>query len=334
MKKQLVTSVMIMSLALVMAGCSGSKSVPDTQVTQEVVYEVAYNKEVTLGVGERLSLEMLNIKTDGDYTFDFPEKTYDSVGEYSESIPYEEGTLEVKVSVEDKTAPVIEGTHDIEVVEGESVDLLNGVSTNEGEITVSDYDASLLDAPQSVVYTATDEAGNTSTKEIQLLIKSNPIESIDKTMYAQSTVNVRSGCSTENEKLGSLSTNETVHVIGQDKASGWYQIEYNGSVGYVSNSYLGGEKVVISNTSSSSGGQNNSSSSSSNNSNSSSGTSSSSNSGQSNSSGGTSSNNDSPSSEGSSPSKIHTVTQEELDAMINDKIPDDYNFNDTNIYNN
>lgn len=317
MKKQLVVSVMVMSLALVMAGCNGvssNKDVPDTQVTQEMVCEISYNKEVTLGVGEKLSLEMLDIKTDGDYTFDFSEKTYDSIGEYSESIPYEEGTLEVKVSVVDKTAPVIEGTHDIEITEGESVDLLNGVSSNEGEITVSDYDASLLDAPQSVVYTATDEAGNTTTKEIQLLIKSNPIESMDKTMYAQSTVNVRSGCSTENEKLGSLSTNETVHVIGQDKATSWYQIEFNGSVGYVSNDYLGDEKITVSKPSNSSGGQSSSSSSNSS-------------SGGSSSTGGTSSSsggNNSSSSGGALDNDFGVKSEDEVKNEIDQAIKDNY----------
>lgn len=273
MKKQLVCSVMIMSLALIMTGCGGTSDskVPEPTTQQEVVIEkeatvVSYDKEIELGAGETLTLDKLNIVTDGDIEFDFSEKTYNEVGSFDEVITYEDGELAVKVIVVDKTAPVISGTHDITVTEGEAINILNGVSTNEeAELKVSDYDSSLLDATQTVTITATDTAGNISEVTVNLTIKSNPIESMDKTMYASSSVNVRAGASADTEKLGSLSLNESVHVIGKDKASGWYQIEYNGSVGYVSNSYLSDSKTEVktqnTNNSSSSNKTNNGSSS-------------------------------------------------------------------------
>lgn len=68
---------------------------------------------------------------------------------------------------------------------------------------------------------------------------------MDSTMYAQKTVNVRSMPSTDGEKLGSLSTNDEVKVTGQCAETSWYRIEYSGSVAYVSNSYLGNDKVVV-----------------------------------------------------------------------------------------
>ena len=67
---------------------------------------------------------------------------------------------------------------------------------------------------------------------------------LDQTMYAKQTVNVRSIPSADGEKLGSLSLNDEAHVTGQCNESGWYRIEYNGGIGYVSNNYLASEKVV------------------------------------------------------------------------------------------
>ncbi len=68
---------------------------------------------------------------------------------------------------------------------------------------------------------------------------------MDATMYAQKTVNVRSLPNTDGEKLGSLSTNDEVKVTGQCAETSWYRIEFDGNVAYVSNSYLGNDKVVV-----------------------------------------------------------------------------------------
>lgn len=65
---------------------------------------------------------------------------------------------------------------------------------------------------------------------------------MSQTMYAKQSVNVRTLPSTDGEKLGSLSYAQEVKVTGQCVETQWYRIEYNGSVGYVSNNYLVAEK--------------------------------------------------------------------------------------------
>ena len=67
---------------------------------------------------------------------------------------------------------------------------------------------------------------------------------LSKTMYAKSSVNVRSLPSTDGEKLGGLSKGQEVSVSGQCNETGWYRINYNGGTGYVSSSYLVDEKPV------------------------------------------------------------------------------------------
>lgn len=76
---------------------------------------------------------------------------------------------------------------------------------------------------------------------------------LSQTLYAQSTVNVRSLPEQTGEKLGSLSTNQEVTVTGQCNETGWYRISYNGGEGFVSNSYLGTEKVAVKSSQSKSG---------------------------------------------------------------------------------
>ena len=67
---------------------------------------------------------------------------------------------------------------------------------------------------------------------------------LNKTMYAKSSVNVRSLPSTDGEKLGGLSKGQEVSVTGQCNETGWYRINYNGGTGYVSSSYLVDAKPV------------------------------------------------------------------------------------------
>ena len=68
---------------------------------------------------------------------------------------------------------------------------------------------------------------------------------MDTTMYAQQTVNVRSMPNSDGEKLGTLDTNDEVKVTGQCAETSWYRIEYSGGVAYVSDSYLGNDKIVV-----------------------------------------------------------------------------------------
>lgn len=76
---------------------------------------------------------------------------------------------------------------------------------------------------------------------------------LDETVkYAKQNVNVRKGPSTTYDKIGSLTTNQEVTVIGlvPDSGSGWYQLidENDEVIGYVSASYLVDEKVTVQET--------------------------------------------------------------------------------------
>lgn len=68
---------------------------------------------------------------------------------------------------------------------------------------------------------------------------------INATMYATQTVNVRNLPNTDGEKIGSLSTNQEITVLGQCNETSWYKFELDGQTAFVSNSYLSTEKVEV-----------------------------------------------------------------------------------------
>lgn len=93
--------------------------------------------------------------------------------------------------------------------------------------------------------TATCVCGETDTRTAEGSMLAYTYADMDATMYAQKTVNVRSMPSTDGEKLGGLSTNDEVKVTGQCNETSWYRIEYDGNIAYVSDSYLGADKVQV-----------------------------------------------------------------------------------------
>lgn len=62
--------------------------------------------------------------------------------------------------------------------------------------------------------------------------------------YANQASNVRSGPSTDYERIGSLALNQEVQITGQ-ASTGWYRISYNGGEGFVSHTLLVDAPIVI-----------------------------------------------------------------------------------------
>jgi len=67
--------------------------------------------------------------------------------------------------------------------------------------------------------------------------------------YATTSLNVRQGLGADTEKIGSLSQNQEVTVIGEVSNSDWVLISYgNGNEGHVNKSYLSESKTVVAST--------------------------------------------------------------------------------------
>ena len=97
------------------------------------------------------------------------------------------------------------------------------------------------DVPSTEVVTDTTSSETTdvpSSENTQPQAPTYTYTELNKTMYAKSSVNVRNLPSTDGEKIGSLSKAQEVKVTGQCNETKWYRIDLNGTVAYVSNSYL------------------------------------------------------------------------------------------------
>ncbi len=66
-----------------------------------------------------------------------------------------------------------------------------------------------------------------------------------KTLFAQTNVNMRKGPSTDYESVGNIKTNTEVKAIGRYGKDGWYLIDLGDKKAFVSNNYLGEEKIDL-----------------------------------------------------------------------------------------
>ncbi|MBR6149209.1 MAG: SH3 domain-containing protein [Lachnospiraceae bacterium] len=98
---------------------------------------------------------------------------------------------------------------------------------------------------------STDEAKVTdAAKEAEadaLEINWDDVKTLDTpvTMYAQKQVNIRKGPDTQYDRLGTLSLNDEVSVIGECKSLPWKEIKFNDDVAFVHGDFLGTEKIDL-----------------------------------------------------------------------------------------
>ncbi len=80
---------------------------------------------------------------------------------------------------------------------------------------------------------------------IESIKKETPIEiveELDKIMFVQTTANLRSGDSTEYEKIGTAEASSELHITGRT-ANDWYRVDWNnGEIVYISNKLVGDSK--------------------------------------------------------------------------------------------
>ena len=145
-------------------------------------------------------------------------------------------------AAEDKTEKTV-STEKVETVqekaEEPTAELLSNTNTENG--TVETVDGSGLQQEE------------TTTEETEDIEEETPevvelFSSVNETVYATTTVNVRDTYSSSGNQLGSLSTSQSVTRtgIGTGEAAGWSRIEFNGQEAYVKSDYLSTIKVEVS----------------------------------------------------------------------------------------
>ena len=96
--------------------------------------------------------------------------------------------------------------------------------------------------------------------EVETPVEAEPtysFTSVNETVYATTTVNIREGFSADTDKVGSLGRGQSVKRvgIGTGDAEGWSQVEFNGQTAYISSDYLSLTKPAAQSSGSNSGSQ-------------------------------------------------------------------------------
>ena len=241
MKKRLYLALLLtLTTACVLTGCNGC----NTETVEETT-------ELT---SEEISEEIIPEETD---TTESPEEvteetTEDTSEEVTETVfePYEAvvnytANLRADASIESEKVGLI--------VEGETVTVLeeigqwSKISYEEKEVYILAQYLDKTETEETESITEEVEESAESETEVTEETPAYTVTDMEKTMYVQRSVNVRSGPGTGYDKIGALNTNDEVKITGQAD-NGWYRIEYKGNAGFVSNNYLGDAKVVVNNT--------------------------------------------------------------------------------------
>lgn len=136
--------------------------------------------------------------------------------ENSEAVSETEQATEAPV---DEAAPETESAESASEPESSETASTPETSTEENSEAVSESDSEAVVEPE---FTVTE---------------------LNATKYATQSVNVRSGPSTDYDKIGGLTTNQEVQVTGQ-ASTGWYRFTWtDGREAYVSDRYVSDEKV-------------------------------------------------------------------------------------------
>ena len=140
----------------------------------------------------------------------------------------------------DITAPVITGTHDLQIYVGDTIAYRNGVEVtddlDENPILEIDNSQVRMDTPgfYTVTYVATDAAGNTSTADITLELVAKPstyVEPEDVYTAARNVLNsITSESMTDMQKALKIFrwTRYNVHYISSADTTSWSRAAYDG----------------------------------------------------------------------------------------------------------
>ena len=159
---------------------------------------------------------------------------------------------------EDAGAEGAAGQIDTSVPEDTSEDLED--EEDMGEIGVVD-NIGTLDEGDTEGAGEAEQVGETEapeTPEVETPVEAEPtysFTSVNETVYATTTVNIREGFSADTDKVGSLGRGQSVKRvgIGTGDAEGWSEVEFNGQTAYISSEYLSLTKPAAQSSGSNSG---------------------------------------------------------------------------------
>ena len=176
----------------------------------------------------------------------------------------DEVVVEYAETDENAGADGVAGQIDTSVPEDTSEDLEDaeiGVVDNIGTLDEGDTEGTgEVEQPGEVGETEAPEVEAPEAPEVEAPVEAEPtysFTSVNETVYATTTVNIREGFSADTDKVGSLGRGQSVKRvgIGTGDAEGWSEVEFNGQTAYISSEYLSTVKPAAQSSGSNSGSQ-------------------------------------------------------------------------------
>ena len=157
--------------------------------------------------------------------------------ETTNDVPVSTETIEATVESDENSEAVSETEQATEAPVDEVVETVDETVESESSEATSETES------DEVASTPDSEAVESEASEPETSEPEFTVTEVSKTLYAIQSVNVRSGPSTDYDKIGSLSTNQEITVNGVCDQTGWFRFDLNGTVAFVSNRYVSDEKV-------------------------------------------------------------------------------------------
>lgn len=162
--------------------------------------------------------------------------------ETTNDVPVSTETIEATVESDENSEAVSETEQATEAPVDEVVETVDEtVESESSEATSETENSEAVSTPE----TSTEENSEAvSESDSEAVVEPEfTVTELNATKYATQSVNVRSGPSTDYDKIGSLSTNQEITVNGVCDQTGWFRFDLNGTVAFVSNRYVSDEKV-------------------------------------------------------------------------------------------
>ena len=157
--------------------------------------------------------------------------------ETTNDVPVSTETIEATVESDENSEAVSETEQATEAPVDEVVETVDETVESESSEATSETES------DEVASTPDSEAVESEASEPETSEPEFTVTEVSKTLYAVQSVNVRSGPSTDYDKIGGLTTNQEVQVTGQ-ASTGWYRFTWtDGREAYVSDKYLSDSKV-------------------------------------------------------------------------------------------
>ena len=157
--------------------------------------------------------------------------------ETTNDVPVSTETIEATVESDENSEAVSETEQATEAPVDEVVETVDETVESESSEATSETES------DEVASTPDSEAVESEASEPETSEPEFTFTEVSKTLYAVQSVNVRSGPSTDYDKIGGLTTNQEITVNGVCDQTGWFRFDLNGTVAFVSNRYVSDEKV-------------------------------------------------------------------------------------------